>query len=176
VDHPGAISVNEHADVAVREVLGGLRAALDPDPERAGRKYVLLRRRLVSFFEWNGLSSPDARADEALTTAAWKMTDGAPVASVPACCVGVARTILSKHRALDTPPAASDATPGPPEREPFDDPDALRQAFEAAFDALPAEDRDLILARPLSHRAHRLRAQLEHDVLNPLERSSRETR
>jgi len=184
-----AIIVSIDTDVAAKEVLAALRARLDPDPERAGRKYVLLRRKLVSFFEWGGADSPDACADETLSTAAWKMTDGAPVQNVQADCVTIARTILNKQLQARAQAAAAPDAPPPAEPEPFGKMEALLHAFEMGLDDLHADGRDLILtyyageqapaiaarqtvaARlglPLNQlrlRAYRTRSQLEQTVM-----------
>jgi hypothetical protein len=178
--------VSQNADVAAQEVLAGLRTALDPDPERARRKYAVLRRKLVSFFEWSGAASADALAGETLTAAAWKLTDGSTVESVSAACLAIARSILKKQE-----PAAPAAPP-----DPLDDHDRLVEAFEAGLDALPDDSRDLVLTyyageqppaieakqalakrlnQPLSQlrlRAHRTRSQLEHSVMAVAEPAS----
>jgi hypothetical protein len=180
--------VNHDPDVAATEVLAGLRAALDPDPERAGQKYALLRRKLVNFFEWRGATSPEACADEARVTAAWRMTDGAPAQSVSSACATIARSILeTQGRELHEEAGAHGAAPPAPDRP--GDREALLQACETSLDALPAESRELIvtyfagdsrqmsegrnaLARqlglPLNQlrlRAHRTRAQFEQAVM-----------
>jgi len=181
--------VGIETDVAAKEVLAGLRAALDPDPERAARKYVLLRRKLVSFFEWSGSKSPDACADETLTATAWKLTDGEPLQSLSICCAAIARTILHKQSETPATPDAvtAQAPPAPP--NPFGDLEKLVHAFQTNLDELPADSRDLLLtfyagaapkaidARqklaerlgiPLNQmrlRAHRTRTQLEQSVM-----------
>jgi len=104
------MTVSKETDVAAKELLAGLRAALDPDAERAGRKCLLLRRKLVSFFEWWGVDSPDARADETLLAVAWKLTDSAPPQNVPASCLAIARTILLTQQQAGAAPATAPAT------------------------------------------------------------------
>lgn len=193
---------HKDTDIAARaasEMQAGLRAALDPDPERAGPKYVLLRRKLVSFFEWNGATSPDGCADETLLAAAWKLTDGASGQGVPAACLAIARTVLMKHRpGQDERPVASDVPPEPAELDRPEDMERLLYAFETSFDALPADSRDLVLtyyaggqsqsidarhalARrldlPLNQlriRAHRTRAQIEQTVMGLIAPSAQE--
>jgi DNA-directed RNA polymerase specialized sigma24 family protein len=192
-----AIIVSNDTDIAAKEVLAGLRAALDPDPERAGQKHVLLRRKLVSFFEWGGAASPDAFADETLMTAAWRMTDGEPVQNVSGGCAAIARSILHKHaQEHDEQPGSPDDTPRPAEPDPCDDMEGLLHSFDTGLDALPADSRDLILtyyagehpqaieARrtlaqrlnlPLNQlriRAHRTRSELEQAVMGLTAQSS----
>jgi hypothetical protein len=175
------VTVNHGTDVAAKEVLAGLRAALDSDPDRAGQKYALLRRKLVSFFEWRGATAPDACADETLVTAAWKMTDRGPGQAVSSACVAVARSILEKQGEEHRDDAAAPDRPG--------DREGLLHACEVGLDALSADSRELIvtyyagerrqmsearstLARalglPLNQlraRAHRTRAQFEQSVM-----------
>jgi DNA-directed RNA polymerase specialized sigma24 family protein len=185
-----AIIVSNDTDIAAKEVLAGLRAALDPDPDRAAHKFVLLRRKLVSFFEWSGAVSPDACADETLMTAAWKMTDGEPVQNVSGVCVAIARSILQKQRqGHGEQPRTPDVAPQPPEPDPFGDLEGLMHSFETGIDALPPDGRDVLLtyfageqpqaiearrtlARrldlPLNQlrlRAHRTRSQLEQAAM-----------
>jgi hypothetical protein len=109
--------VIQDTDVAASAVLAGLRAALDPDAQQAEQKYALLRRRLVSFFEWNTASAADKCADETLTTCAWKLTDGAPAENVPASCLLIARAILLRDQQQPLTPQAS-PTPPPTAPEP----------------------------------------------------------
>jgi DNA-directed RNA polymerase specialized sigma24 family protein len=193
---------NEDTDIAARaasEMQAGLRAALDPDPDRAGQKYALLRRKLVSFFEWNGATSPDACADETLLAAAWKLTDGASGQSVPAACLAIARTVLTKHRpGQDDRPVASDAAAESTEPDRAEDMERILHAFETSLDALPADSRELVLTyyaggpaqsvdarhalarrldlpvNQLRIRAHRTRSQIEQAVTGLITPSSRE--
>ena len=111
----------QDTDVAAAAVLAGLRAALDPDAAHAEQKYVRLRRRLVSFFEWNAAKAADKCADQTLTAFAWKLTDGAPAENIPAACLLIARTILTRDQQEPATPALArpqPAEPQPPEPPP----------------------------------------------------------
>src|SRR5262249_5444692 len=100
-------------------------------------KYALLRRKLVSFFEWGGAAAPDAAADETLTAAAWRLTDAQAGESVPARCVEIARAILRKQ--LESPRAAEPEAPDEAER--------LLKAFERSFAAIDDDGQELVLAQ-----------------------------
>jgi RNA polymerase sigma factor (sigma-70 family) len=71
-----------------------LLAALDPDPDGAGRRYEELRRALQRFFEWRGAWDPDASTDVTLDRVARKIEAGEEVQSVTAYARGVARLVL----------------------------------------------------------------------------------
>jgi DNA-directed RNA polymerase specialized sigma24 family protein len=183
------------------EAFDRLLAALDPDRERAGQAYVLLRRKLVSFFEWRGAANPEECADETLNVAARRIAGGEQVRNLVSYCAGVARMILlEQHREqgrftpiLEDPPSA------PPEDGAGDD--LQMRCLEHCLDALPAESRELVLAyyqggpgtaiearkalarrlgiapNALRIRAHRVRVRLEESVraLMVREPGSRET-
>jgi DNA-directed RNA polymerase specialized sigma24 family protein len=75
------------------EILNGLLVLLDPDRERAGEFYELLRAKLVRIFEWRGSSFPEDDADETLDRIAHKVAEGEPVRDVHAYAGGVARLV-----------------------------------------------------------------------------------
>ena len=45
------------------EDFNNLLTWLDPDRERAGEKYVVIRQQLIKIFTWNRASDPDGLAD-----------------------------------------------------------------------------------------------------------------
>jgi DNA-directed RNA polymerase specialized sigma24 family protein len=56
-----------------------LLAVLDPDPRRAEQRYAELWDQLVRFFEWKGCAAPEDFAQETLTRALTKISEGADV-------------------------------------------------------------------------------------------------
>lgn len=91
---------------------------LDPDRERAGEIYEMLRRRLVRLFEWRGCAFPEDLADETINRAARRMASGVKPDNVFGYLCGIAhllhketlRRSSRQHRALESgewPPPVS---------------------------------------------------------------------
>jgi RNA polymerase sigma factor (sigma-70 family) len=57
------------------EDFDNLLAWLDPDRERAGEKYEIIREQLIKIFTWNRASDPDELADETITRVAQRVAD-----------------------------------------------------------------------------------------------------
>jgi RNA polymerase sigma factor (sigma-70 family) len=76
-----------------------LLAFLDPDRDSAGRKYEIIRRKLVKFFECRGCPIPDDLADETINHVARKIDQGQQITGdEPArYFYGVARYIIRGH-------------------------------------------------------------------------------
>ncbi len=53
-----------------------LLAQLDPDRERAGERYELIRQKLTKFFQWRGCSSPVDYADETMDRVTKRIGEG----------------------------------------------------------------------------------------------------
>lgn len=118
---------------------------LDPDPERAGKKYEDLRRRLVGFFELRGSGCPEDHADETINRVTRRIDEGQPIEHLVAYAHGVARMILlealrreEKERAIEHTFAISllAANGGS---------DPRWGCLDSCLDALPAGDRQLML-------------------------------
>lgn len=75
-----------------------LLAALDADPDAAGRGYEELRRALQRFFEWRGAWDPDESVDVTLDRVARRLEAGEDVQSVAAYARGVARLVLREDQ------------------------------------------------------------------------------
>ncbi|MDP9121478.1 MAG: hypothetical protein M3O15_08950 [Acidobacteriota bacterium] len=78
------------------EAFAALLAALDPDPEKAGRGYEELRRRLVRFLEWRGARAPEELADETQNRVGRRLAGGLRLHSddLYPFAAGVARLVL----------------------------------------------------------------------------------
>lgn len=133
-----------------------LLARLDEDRERAAEKYLALRRRVVKFFGWRGVRTPEELADETLDRTCRRLAEGhRPLAEDPALYVfGVARNVLREHweRARD-PVRAVVAAPEPlhdPETAEQQQAEALRAerrlyCLDKCLQALDPASRELIL-------------------------------
>jgi DNA-directed RNA polymerase specialized sigma24 family protein len=160
-----------------------LLARLDPDPQRAGEQYEILRRALIVFFRGRGCEQCEELSDETLDRVARRLGDGAQIDDPARFAYGVALRVwqeswrrpvvrpLETVRALAAAPVADDG------RE--------DECLARCLARLPAQDRSLILgyyafdkrekidhrarlARELGlaltglrTRAHRIRAALE---------------
>ncbi len=67
---------------------------LDPDRDAAGRKYELLREKLISYFDWRNCQFPEDHADEALGRVIGKLEADEELRDVTTYVFGVARMML----------------------------------------------------------------------------------
>ena len=78
------------------EALEGLLQALGPDPNAAGRRYELLRRKLTDFFAWRHCELPEELADETLDRLARRLMQGEPIERIEFYALGIARMLLKE--------------------------------------------------------------------------------
>jgi RNA polymerase sigma factor (sigma-70 family) len=129
------------------EDFDNLLAWLDPDRERAGEKYVIIREQLIKIFTWNRASDPDGLADETITRVARRVADiresysGDPSRYF----YGVARNLLREDfRRL----SKRQPQPEPEERvsEVTDESRArLYECLDKCLNELPPANRELLL-------------------------------
>jgi DNA-directed RNA polymerase specialized sigma24 family protein len=128
--------------------LSALLALLDPDPARAASRYEAQRVRLVRFFAWKGVGTPEECADETIDRVARRLAEGETIQSSEPVryFYGVARNVLREHwarmereehhralwprDALARPPAA---------------PDAVADCLQRCLEALDPAERRLAL-------------------------------
>lgn len=77
-----------------REGFDEFLATLDSDREAAGRKYEVLRSKLISYFDWRNCPSPEDQADEAITRVIRKIEAGEALRDASTFVFGVARMML----------------------------------------------------------------------------------
>lgn len=168
----------------------------DTDLDRAGARYRDLHRRLVKFFEWQGLREPEEHADEALDRLLRKIAGGEPVANVDGYALAIARCVsLEARKRSEREAEILRLVPQVETEEPrLGDDDAERQqeCFERCLATLSATNREIILRyytgerrekiearrtlaqslgidlNALRVRAHRIRSQLETCVAQRL--------
>lgn len=129
-----------------REVFDRLLACLDPDRERAGEKYEVLRRKLVKFFEWERCPFPEDHADEAINRVARRLGEGEAVRDLQGYCFGVARMLLleilrereRQQKAFESMPPPATAGEEAAESSP------PLECLEECLRHLPPETRELI--------------------------------
>jgi DNA-directed RNA polymerase specialized sigma24 family protein len=96
---PGDSSVREDRDNPRPgiEHLSGLLAKLDQDPDKAGRAYEELRRRLILFFRIRRPQEAEDLADTVLDRVARRLADGIEIEKIEFYSVGVARFVLRER-------------------------------------------------------------------------------
>lgn len=67
---------------------------LDPDRDKAGRKYEVLRSKLISYFDWRNCPFPEDHADEALNRVIRKIDAGEEIRDPSTYIFGIARMLL----------------------------------------------------------------------------------
>ena len=77
-----------------KEALDRLLVAFDSDSEEAGRRYLLLRRNLVRYFEGRGCPFAEDHADEAINRVARKFDEGEEIRDISGYSYGIARLLL----------------------------------------------------------------------------------
>jgi DNA-directed RNA polymerase specialized sigma24 family protein len=126
----------------------GLLARLHDDPQQAGDVYEDLRRTLLRFFEWRGVVTADAAADEALDRLGRRLAAGEVVADVRAYVLGIARMVALEHQRrpemrhvpIDPPAEQRLVAPVDPPGE-----DARFTCFDGCIGALAPDVREFIV-------------------------------
>ena len=127
-----------------QEALDGLLRALGSEPDAAGRRYELLRRKLIDLLRWHRGENPEELADETLNRLARRMVQGEPVEKIESYALGIARMLLKETaRRREQRETALREIQGlrPGEAEAAAE---MLEAFERCFEALPESSRVLI--------------------------------
>jgi len=140
-------SVSRSEWTLTEEAFAKFLACLDPDKERAGETYEMLRLKLMKFFDWRGAHFPEECVDETFNRVARKLESGESIRDVATYSHGVARMVLlealrspeNKSLSLDDLSETGATSPAPEEA------DVRRDCFERCLSDLPPESRLLIL-------------------------------
>jgi DNA-directed RNA polymerase specialized sigma24 family protein len=131
-----------------QEVFDKLLLCLDPDRERAGEEYEMLRLRLLTYFRSRACLCAEELADESLNRLAQKVAAGEPIREMTRYCYGLARLVwmeylrdpITKNTSLDDLPALPTLMPDPLlQQERLD-------CFQHCLRRLTAEERQLIVS------------------------------
>ena len=144
MDNP---SVSRTEWTLTEEAFAKFLARLDPDKDRAGETYEMLRLMLVKFFDWRGAHFPEECVDETIDRVARKIDCGEVVRDMTTYCHGVARMILlearrhpdNKRISLDELTVVDQTSPA------LEETNLRRQCFEQCLNELPTESRLLIV-------------------------------
>jgi hypothetical protein len=131
-----------------QEGLNALLAALGPDPDTAGRRYLEIHSNLARMFEWRGCPAPNEHADEAMTRAAKRIAEGEEIRDVATYCIGIGRVLVRElNRAPGSRVVSLDKAPElrvlPP--DPQAETNRREECLTHCLSQLSATDRDLIL-------------------------------
>lgn len=133
--------------ILTAEAFDKLLARLDEDRERAGEKYEQLRLKLVKFFDFRGSLAPDEHADETLNRVTRKLDEGEAIENLQAYCYGTARLyfldVLKERKKVPLEDAPELVQEAGFDRE--DEANLQYKCFDRCLQALPAENRELIL-------------------------------
>ena len=127
------------------EAFAKFLGCLDPDPARAGEKYVALREALVKFLDWRGALFPEELVDEAFNRVTRKLEEGETIRDLPTYCHGVARMVFLQslerpgNNRVELEELSMIAIPEP------DVTDARRECLDHCLRRLSAENRELII-------------------------------
>lgn len=135
-----------------------LLASLDPDRDRAARRYEALRSKLVDLFRWRALPSPEDLADETLNRVARRIRDGEEPRDVTAYAAGVARLVgLEAARGAQKfqQYKSGEIRRPPPDHDASDD-EARATCLDHCLGELPRGARELILRYESGERGDRI--------------------
>jgi DNA-directed RNA polymerase specialized sigma24 family protein len=131
------------------EGLEALLRTLHPDREGAAARYEMLRRKLIRLFACRGCAAPDELTDETLDRVGRTLSGPRELSGELGGFVhGVALNVLRewwRRRPADAPPVDLERLASPPAPAADSTDERRLLCLEACLDALPSEERDLIL-------------------------------
>ena len=135
--------------VLTKESLDVFLARLDPDEDRAGQKYEVIRLKLVKYFQWGRLVAAEEAADETINRVARKLQQGENVYNLNAYIYGVAKLVYAElirkqNRNQQISEDDNEIEAPVPEE---DDPEATERqtCFEKCLETLPVQSRVTII-------------------------------
>jgi RNA polymerase sigma factor (sigma-70 family) len=84
--------------VLTKDAFDVFLSSLDRDRDRAGEKYENVRLKLMKYFQWCGVVSPDVEIDETINRVARKIQEGENVYNLNAYLYGVAKNVYAEWR------------------------------------------------------------------------------
>jgi DNA-directed RNA polymerase specialized sigma24 family protein len=125
-----------------------LLVALSPDRDKAGARYEAIRHKLIRFFEWRSVTSPDERADETINRVARRIDEGQVVSNLNGYFYGVARMVLketAKKSERGSVPLETVASELRCDESNLSEPAPMVACFDRCLEELPPESKSLIL-------------------------------
>jgi DNA-directed RNA polymerase specialized sigma24 family protein len=131
-----------------KEAYDKLLACFSADEEQASERLLVAYLKLVRFFEWHIIDSPELCADETIDRAARRIAEGERIENLMGYLNGIAHYVLLEKRK----PTPLEPLPIDLADEPSFDPssedeehEARLRCLDACLEELPAEDRTVIL-------------------------------
>ncbi len=134
--------------VLTAEALDKLLDRFSPNREEAGKRYEVMRVKLVRFFEWNACSSAEDLADESINRVARKIHDGQDIVNLTAFFLTVAGLVfLESLKPRNRNPVHLDEIPETAAEEHFEDEqkEERLRCLDQCMAKLTTENRTLIL-------------------------------
>jgi len=131
-----------------QEAFEKLLNSFSSDREEAGTQYEVIRRKLVRFFEWRSIDSPEEHADETINRVARRIDEGQKVENLASYFYGVARMVFMEAlKERERAPVALDAAAERTLEQVLEDsePEPRLLCFDRCLDTLPEERRYLIM-------------------------------
>jgi RNA polymerase sigma factor (sigma-70 family) len=116
--------------------------------DEAGRRYELMRVKLVRYFEWRSCPSAEDLADETINRVARRIDEGETIFNLPAYFFTVARLIFMESlRERERTSVPLDEIPKMSAEQPFEDEEkeARLRCLDHCLSKLPVESQTLIL-------------------------------
>jgi DNA-directed RNA polymerase specialized sigma24 family protein len=130
-----------------QEAFDELLAALAPDRESAGEKYLEVRGNLIRFFEWRSCPFPEDHADETINRVAKRVSEGEQIRNPAGYFLGAARMLLleiHKERAKERQ-ALGELAFAESDSYEFEELEPRVECLERCLGSLSAENRELII-------------------------------
>jgi RNA polymerase sigma factor (sigma-70 family) len=125
--------------VLTREAFDALLTWLDPDPERAAKRYEEIRRRLNRFFTCRKCVAPEDLTDETMNRVARRMQEGLTyVGETAPYFYGVAHNVYLEYVRKKPP------VPPPPPPRPTEEVEREHACLEQCLEHLQPRSRELI--------------------------------
>ena len=135
--------------VLTKEAFDVFLGRLDRDRDRAGEKYESIRLKLMRYFLWCGVVSPDVETDETINRVARKIQEGENISNLNAYIYGVAKNVYSewlKKQSRNQQMSEDENQIEAPEPE-EEDPDAVqrRTCLDSCLQNLAEQSRVVII-------------------------------
>ena len=132
--------------------------------DEAGAQYEIIRHKLVRFFEWRSIESPDDYADETINRVARRIDEGEQIGNLKSYFYGVARIVsLEAVKNRDRAAVSLDDAPQSLRQEATEpvDPDTRVLCLDHCLDLLTDDNRKLIVDYYQEERRAKIELRLE---------------